>query len=97
MPVLTGDPMSTSASLVEASGDRQVLERLSDDELLHRAAREVVQAACVIARALATEPRLAVTMPGEFGCLAHALALCVQEATAAFAIARRRTRLAWRG
>jgi len=59
VPVLTGNPMSTAASMVQGSDDRETLEQLSDDELLRRAAREVLIAVVVIARVTMLKATLA--------------------------------------
>ena len=37
VPLLSGDPMTTSASFIQGSLDRETLEQLTDDELLRRA------------------------------------------------------------
>ena len=45
--MLTADPMTTSTSFVQGSADRETLEQLSDAELLHRAARQVLKVLCM--------------------------------------------------
>jgi hypothetical protein len=80
VPLLTGDALSTAASMVQASADREPPEPLSDDELLRRAAREAARAVCAVARVMMTEGMVAVTKPAEFGLLAQALAECVRAA-----------------
>ena len=73
--------MTTSTSFVQGSTDRQTLEQLSDDELLRRAAREVLITLAVIARAMMVKPTLAVTRPAEIGLLMRALAECLRPGT----------------
>jgi hypothetical protein len=81
LPVLTGDPMTTSTSFVQESGHREALERLSDQELLGRAAREALIAVAVLARAMTLKATLVVTRPAEIGLLVRALAECLRAAT----------------
>jgi hypothetical protein len=80
VPVLTGDPMTASTSFLREGADREPPEPLSDDEVLRRAAREVLRATNVIARVMMTEAMVAVTKPAEFGLLTQALAECVRAA-----------------
>ena len=82
LPLLTGDPMSTAASLVQQSGKRESLEEWTDDALLHQSAREVLITVAIIARAMMVKPTLAVAKPAETGILVRALAGCLKAATA---------------
>jgi hypothetical protein len=95
-PLLTGNPLTTAQVLVEQSTEREKLERLSDDELLRRAAREVTIAVYILAKAMVAKAAVVVAKPAEVGVLMRAkpaevgvlmraLAECVQAATAALA------------
>jgi hypothetical protein len=88
VPVLTGDPTTTIEDLLRNSPDREQLEELSDAELLRKAAREVLIAVCLAARALMLKPTLVLTKPAEVGVLMRALAECYRAATVAFGHAR---------
>ena len=81
VPVLTGDPTTTIEDLLRNSPDREQLEELSDAELLRKAAREVLIAVCLAARALMLKPTLVLTKPAEVGVLMRALAECYRAAT----------------
>jgi hypothetical protein len=74
VPVLTGDPMTTSMSFVVGSIEQETFERLTDDELLRRAAREVAKVICMIAKIMLVKATLSVTRPAEIGVLVRALA-----------------------
>jgi hypothetical protein len=78
VPVLSGDPMTTSTSFVQGSAEGEALEHLSDTELQRRAARQVAVAVCVVSKIMLVKATLAVTKPAEFGLLARALAECLQ-------------------
>jgi hypothetical protein len=88
VPLLTGDPFTTVHSIVRESREREALEQLTDAELLRRAAREVLVAICLIARAVMLRPAVMATRPAEVGFLMQALARCFQAATAALGQAR---------
>jgi hypothetical protein len=88
IPILTNDPMSTASNFVQGSTEREALERLTDVELLGRAAREVEIAVCLVANAMMRQAAIVVIKPAEVGVLMRALAECVQAATVAFGYAR---------
>jgi hypothetical protein len=85
--LVTGDPTTTIEDLLRNSPDRKQLEELSDAELLRKAAREVLIAVCLAARALMLKPTLVLTKPAEVGVLMRALAECYRAATVALAMA----------
>jgi hypothetical protein len=74
--------MTTSTSFVQGDTEGEALEELSDDELLRRAAREVLITVALIARAMLVRAAVSVTKPAEFGLLARALAECLRAGTA---------------
>jgi hypothetical protein len=82
VPLLTGDPMTTSTSFVQGSPEGEALEHLSDTELQRRAARQVAVAVCVVAKAMIVKATVAAAKPAEFGLLARALSQCLQAGTA---------------
>ena len=63
VPVLSGDPMTTSTSFVRESAEGEALEHLSDTELQRRAARQVAVAVCVVSKIMLVKATLAVTKP----------------------------------
>jgi uncharacterized protein YaaW (UPF0174 family) len=74
--------MTTARTLVQQSGKREALEELTDDELLHQSAREVLITVAIIATAMMVKPTLAVTRPAETGILIRALGECLWAGTA---------------
>ena len=88
VPILTCDPMTTTEDFVQENAEREKLEKLTDGELLRKAAREVLIAVCVIANATMRQAALFVTKPAEVGVLMRAPAECYRAATVAFGQAR---------
>jgi hypothetical protein len=84
-PLLTGDPRTKAADVVNGSAERAELESLSDQELLRRAAREAAIAVTVIGHAFLRQPEAIIYKPGELAVLFRALTACVQAASGAFA------------
>jgi hypothetical protein len=85
VPLLTGDPLTTTKSLIEESAERETLEQLTDGELLRRAAREVTVAVILVAKSMMRHAAIVATKPVEFGILVRALTECVLAATAVLA------------
>lgn len=88
VPILTADPLTTADSLVQASAEREALEKLTDDELLRKTAREVAIAVYVVANAMIYKAEVMGTKPAEAGFLAQALAKCFAAATTVLGHAR---------
>jgi len=88
LPLVAGDPTTTIEDLLRNSPDRKQLEELSDADLLRKAARELLIAVCLAARALLLKPTPVLTKPAEMGVLMRALAECIGAATVAFGQAR---------
>jgi hypothetical protein len=88
VPLLTGNPSTTANSIVQESAEREALEQSTDAVLLRKAAREVLTAICLIARAVMLRPEVMATRPAEVGFLMLALAKCFQAATAALGQSR---------
>jgi poly-gamma-glutamate capsule biosynthesis protein CapA/YwtB (metallophosphatase superfamily) len=84
VPVLTAHPLTTAAGIVQAIAEGEALEKLTDDELLRKTAREVAIAVYVVAHAMIYKAEVMATKPAEAGFLAQALAKCFAAATAAF-------------
>jgi hypothetical protein len=85
VPLLTGDPMTTTKVLVEGSAEREELEKLPDGQLLRQAAREAATAVTVVGRAFLRQPEAIIYKPGELAVLFRALTACVEAASAALA------------
>ena len=81
LPLMTGDPTSTTEMPVEHSPDREPLGQLTDDQLLLRSAREVERATLMVARLMMLRPTLVVTKPSEVSLVLRALARCLETAT----------------
>jgi hypothetical protein len=64
-PLLTGDPLTTAKVLVEESAERDELVRLTDRELLRRAARSATTAVSVVGHAFLRQPEAVIYKPGE--------------------------------
>jgi hypothetical protein len=82
LPVLTGDPMTTSTSFVQGSARPWDAWTTVGCELLRRAARQVLKVLCMASKIMLVKPTLAVTRPAETGLLVRALAQCLRAATA---------------
>jgi hypothetical protein len=78
IPILTFDPLTTTANFVSASKDGSAVEELSDAELVRKASRELAIATIVVAQALMREPDIAARRPREVSILARSLAKCAQ-------------------
>jgi hypothetical protein len=85
VPLLTGNPMTTAEDLVRESAEREELEKLTDGQLLRRAARAVAETVILVCHALMREPETIISKPGELAVLFRSLAVCVQAVSAAFA------------
>ncbi len=81
VPVLTAHPLTTAGSIVQAIAQGEALEKLTDDELLRKTAREVAIAVYVVAHAMIYKAEEMATKPAEAGFLAQALAKCFAAAT----------------
>jgi hypothetical protein len=82
VPLLTGNPMSTAESLVQEGAEREKLERLTDEQLLCRAARQLLIALCMIAKVVTNRAADILIKPAEVGALMKALAECFEAASA---------------
>jgi hypothetical protein len=87
-PVCARRPATTIEDLAREVPDREQLGKLSDDELLRKAAREVARAVYVVAHAMMQREDLITTTPGEAGVLLQSLAASAQAVTAGFAQAK---------
>jgi hypothetical protein len=84
IPLLTGDPTSRAADLVDSSETKPQLEQLSDKELLIAAARAGLITVTVVGRELQAQlAELVQGRPAETGILIQALADQYEAATSA--------------
>jgi hypothetical protein len=84
VPLLTGSPATVVQDLVNGCDDKETLERLSDVELLRRAAREGLIALIIVARAIQDQANLLINRPAELAALVKALAAGFQVTANAF-------------
>jgi hypothetical protein len=82
--LLTGSPATVVQDLINGCDDKATLERLSDAELLRRAAREGAIALIVVWQAIQRQVNLLVNRPAELAALEKALAAGLQVAANAF-------------
>jgi hypothetical protein len=85
VPLLTEDPTTTAKVLVQASAEREELEKLPDAELLRRAARALSVDVTVVGDAFLRQPQVIIQKPRELADLFRALTACVRAASAGFA------------
>jgi hypothetical protein len=84
LPVLTGDPLTTTTNLVAESNEHEKLEPLSDAQHLKRAVHEIAKDTVVVATVLLQQADRALAKPAEFGVLLQGLAACLQAVAAGF-------------
>jgi hypothetical protein len=85
LPLMTGDPTSTIDDLVRSSPEGEQLDKLSDGELLRKAARELARAVYLIAHVMLRQAEaLVITRTAAVAVLMRALADAIRFASAAF-------------
>lgn len=86
LPLMTRDPTSTIDDLVRSSPDGEQLDKLSDGELLRKAARELARVVYLVAHMMLRQEAeaLVITRTGAVAVLMRALADAIRFATAAF-------------
>ena len=82
--MLTGSPATVVQDLINGCDDQATLERLSDVELLRRAAREGSIALIIVGQAIQRQANLLVNRPAELAALEKAPAAGLQVAANAF-------------
>jgi hypothetical protein len=86
LPLMTGDPTSTIDELVRSSPEGEQLDKLSDGELLRKAARELARAVYLIAHMMLRQEAeaLVITRTTAVAVLMRALADSMRWVTTAF-------------
>jgi hypothetical protein len=84
-PLATGIPQTSIGDLIREHGNRESLEKLTDDELLSTAAREVAIALIIIVQAMRGQATsLVATKTGELAATLKSVAAALGAASTAF-------------
>jgi hypothetical protein len=84
-PLVTGIPQTSIGDLIREHANRESLEKLTDDELLSTAAREVAIALIIIVQAMrGRATSLVATKTGELAAMLKSVAAALGAASSAF-------------